>query len=177
MNLTDRQKEKLQEFYKSLREMSKSNFPRRGLQRSFEEMIYSVMGENAWTPTHITKNALCDYVSGKNLKIQRAHGAFEDRMDRYERTLKILEGELLPFEEWWSFFIYHDKTILMTRKEHGSGEKPSIQDLVKIPSSEGMFKTSGFSARIRKSVEVSWMRCMCEKFNLLSNSAAYINHD
>lgn len=177
MNLTEKQKENLHEFYETLREMSKSDFPRRGLQRSFEEMIYSVMGKNAWTPTHITKAALCDYVSGKNLKIQRAHGAFEDRMDRYERTLKILEGDSLSFDEWWSFFTYHDKTILMTRKEHGSGNKPSLESLVKIPNDEGMFETSGFSARIRKKVEVVWMRAMCEKFNLLSNSGEYINHD
>jgi len=158
--------ETLQEFYLTMRKMSKAGFPRRGIQRSFEEMIYSFMGKNAWKPTHITRDALKEYVTGINTKIQRAHGAYKDRMDRFDRTLCILEGEEMCFEDWWKFFTYHDKTVLMTRKEHGSGEKPTSVNLIKIPADRGLFESSGFTARIRKTVELSWMKEQIEKYSI-----------
>ena len=149
----------LHEFYKTMRSLLDRGIPKRGAQRSFEELVYSIIGKNAWRPTHITKQALKEYVEGTNKKIQRAHGVYRDRLGRFERTLEILEGKPMSYEEWWSFFLYHDRTILMTRAEHGSGELPSEDDLIETPhDSMGMFETSGFSARIRKRVEEVWMK-------------------
>ncbi len=34
----------------------------------------------------------------------------------------VLAGETKTFDEWWSFFTHHDKTILVTRREHNSGQ-------------------------------------------------------
>ena len=157
--MTQKDDNALHEFYKTMRVLLAHGIPKRGAQRSFEELVYSVLGKKAWRPTHITKQALKEYIEGTNKKIQRAHGTYRDRLGRFERTLKILEGDLMSYEEWWSFFLYHDKTVLMTRAEHGSGELPSEDDLIETPDdSMGMFETSGFSARIRKRVEEVWMK-------------------
>ena len=171
MRLDSQQKILLQDFYLAMRNLSKSGIPRRGLQRSFEEMVYSIMGKDAWLPSHITKNALVQYTSGNDTRLQRAHGSFSDRLDRYVRTLQIIEGEEQTFDEWWKFFIYHDKTILMTRKEHGSKKKFENIDVVSIPRDDNRyFENSGFSAKIRKSVEVLWMMSEVKKLdNLILN--------
>ncbi len=164
MNLTNDMKESLHTFYLGMRQLSQQGIPRRGIQRSFEELLYSVIGRDAWRPTHITKLALKEYVEDINRKIQRAHGAYEDRLDRFDRTLKILEGPELSFDKWWKFFLHHDKTVLMTRSEHGSGGKPAPEDLVELPPfEEGLFENSGFNARIRKTVELRWMKDQHEK--------------
>lgn len=158
----------LHEFYKSIRSVLKQGMPRRGAQRSFEELVYSVLGKEAWRPTHITRQALKEYVEGVNKKIQRAHGTHQDRLGRFERTLFILEGDEMSFDQWWNFFLYHDKTILMTRSEHGSGKIPSESDLIETPSFEkGMFENAGFSVRIRKGTEGVWMK---EQYSLSVNN-------
>lgn len=153
------QKKALHEAYKSFRSLLGSGFPRRGVQRSFEELVYSVIGKESWRPTHITQQALKEYVEETNKKIQRAHGTYRDRMDRFDRTLALLEGEEKEFNAWWEFFMYHDKTVLMTRKEHGSGKNPLESDLVPTPDlSLGYFENSGFNVKIRKKIEAVWMK-------------------
>ena len=159
MNLPDNTQRALQSFYVSIRELSSLGFPRRGLQKAFEELVYSFIKKDSWRPTHITKEALRSYVEGTDLRLQRAHGSFRDRMDRFERTMEIIEGDERTFSEWWSFFLYHDKTVLMTRREHGSGIKPSLSDLIPTPDvPTGMFENAGFKAKIRKKIELEWMK-------------------
>jgi len=155
------------DFYLNMRNLLAEGIPRRGVQRAFEELIYSVVGKDSWRPTHITKRALKEYVEKTNLKIQRAHGTYRDRLDRFDRTLQLLEGPEMEFSDWWKFFLYHDKTVLMTRAEHGSAKKPDEADLVTTPDFElGMFENSGFNARIRKKVELVWMKKMYEELRL-----------
>jgi hypothetical protein len=70
----------------------------------------------------------------------------------------LLEGDELPFESWWKFFNDHDKTVLITRQEHGSGKKFTEAELLVLPHwDHGMFENSGFSVRIRKKTEGKWL--------------------
>ena len=72
--------------------------------------------------------------------------------------MQLLEGEESNFDAWWEFFIKHDKTILITRKEHGTGKKFVEKELVKLPKwQKGMFENSGFSVRLRKKTEGVWL--------------------
>jgi len=138
--------------------MLKAGVPRRGVQKSFEELVYSVVGKDSWRPTHISKSAIREYVEGSSRNLQRAHGVVGDRLDRYTRTMQLLEGDELDFETWWEYFILHDKTVLITRKEHGSGIKFNEKDLIELPTwTEGLFENSGFSVRIRKKTEGVWL--------------------
>ena len=152
----------LQEHYHTMRKMLVAGFPRRGVQKSFEELVYSVMGKNSWRPTHITHAALASCAGG-NRDVQRAHGVFFGRLERMDRTMTILTGEVMPFDKWWSFFTWHDKTVLVTRKEHSSGIQFKKSDLIELPRwEEDMFYNSGFSVKIRKKTEGVWLK---ERYN------------
>ena len=154
----------LHKFYMACREMLQKGLPRRGVQRAFEELVYSVIGKDSWRPTHVSRLALEECIAGNKRAVQRAHGTLGDRKDRFVRTLEILEGPCLKFEEWWKFFLHHDKTILVTRQEHGSGKKFTESELIPTPEwSEGMFENSGFSVKIRKRVELVWMQDRLEE--------------
>ena len=148
----------LHSHYVNLRKMLEADVPKRGVQKSFEELVYSIVGKDSWRPTHVSPAAIKEYVEGSSRNIQRAHGVFEDRLDRYSRTMQLLEGEESNFDAWWEFFIKHDKTILITRKEHGTGKKFVEKELVKLPKwQKGMFENSGFSVRLRKKTEGVWL--------------------
>ncbi len=158
IELSSNVKKLLHKHYINLRHMLSEGVPRRGVQKSFEELVYSIVGKDSWRPTHISELAVREYVEGTTRNIQRAHGVLGERMDRFDRTMLLLEGEELPFEKWWSFFLSHDKTVLITRKEHGSGRKFTEDELITLPDwSEGMFENSGFSVRIRKKTEGVWL--------------------
>ena len=92
MNLTPDITNLLHEHYHTMRKMLKSGFPRRGVQKSFEELVYSVIGKDSWRPTHITRSALSECVTGSTRNIQRAHGILSDRMDRMDRLDTTLRG-------------------------------------------------------------------------------------
>lgn len=157
----------LHEFYLTCRKMLKSGIPRRGVQRGFEELVYSIVGKDAWRPTHVSIEALRACVHGDRRAVQRAHGVLKDRKDRFDRTLGLLEGPEQPFEVWWSDFLHHDKTVLITRTEHSSGKAFQKDELVPTPEwSEGMFENSGFNVRIRKRVELVWMREKLEEIEI-----------
>ena len=75
----------LHEHYRNLRKMLRAGVPKRGVKKSFEELVYSVIAKNSWRPTHISSAAIQAYVDGSPRSIQRAHGVLGDRLDRYER--------------------------------------------------------------------------------------------
>ena len=163
MKLTPEIKSLLHDHYLTMRRMLEAGFPRRGVQKSFEELVYSVMGKNSWRPTHITFAALesivkCHQGYRKVNNIQRAHGILPDRMDIMDRTINMLSSELMTFDEWWHYFTHHDKTILVTRREHSSGKLFKESSLIKLPRWEDdMFYNSGFSVKIRKKTEGVWL--------------------
>lgn len=149
----------LQEHYLNLRKMLAAGFPKRGVQKSFEELVYSVVGKDSWRPTHISELALDEYITGSSRNVQRAHGVVGNRLDRYERTMNLLEKyPAQEFEDWWEYFTNHDKTVLITRKEHSSGKKFLWDELIPLPSwNEGLFENSGFSVKMRKKSEGVWL--------------------
>jgi hypothetical protein len=135
------------------------------VQKSFEELVYSIVGKDSWRPTHVSPAAVKEYVEGSSRNIQRAHGVLGDRLDRYNRTMLLLMGEERDFDTWWRFFNQHDKTVLITRKEHGSGKKFTEDELIPLPVwNRGMFENSGFSVRLRKKTEGVWLN---EQYKLL----------
>ena len=155
----------LHDHYLNLRKMLAAGFPRRGVQKSFEELVYSVVGRDSWRPTHISKSAIHDYIQDAPRNIQRAHGVVGNRLDRYARTMNLLETfSEMNFQAWWEYFTKHDKTVLITRKEHGSGKKFSFDELIELPDwSLGMFENSGFSVRMRKKTEGVWIHDMYKR--------------
>jgi hypothetical protein len=159
MILPDKTKDLLQEYFLTMQRMLTAGFSRRGVQKSFEEMMYSIMGKDSWRPTHISESAITEYVIGSQRNIQRAHGVLPDRIDRIDRTMLILEGDFKTFDEWWNFFTYHDRTILITRKEHAANIKFEKSDLVRLPDwNEDMFRGGGFTVNLRKKTEGVWIR-------------------
>ena len=153
-----KQAQLLHQHYQNIREMHSAGFPRRGVQKSFEELVYSVLGKDSWRPTHISVEALKEYCEAGGKNIQRAHGVVPGRMDRIDRTMSLIEGAEKPFKVWWDFFTKHDKTILITRKEHSSGKTYDYSDLIELPVWEhGMFENSGFSVKLRKKTEGVWI--------------------
>ncbi len=98
-------------------------------------------------------------ISGNTRNIQRAHGVLDGRQDRYDRTLRLLEGPEQLFETWWPFFREHDATVMITRTEHSTGVRFRESEMIRLPVEDpDMFVTSGFSLRMRKGKEISWLR-------------------
>ena len=54
MVINDELKELLHGHYLNLRELLAKGVPRRGVQKSFEELVYSIVGKDSWRPTHIS---------------------------------------------------------------------------------------------------------------------------
>ena len=150
----------LHEHYVNLRKMLEAGFPKRGVQKSFEELVYSVVGKDSWRPTHISHEALNEYIEGSSRNVQRAHGVVGNRLDRYVRTMNLLETfPEMVFPAWWQYFTEHDKTVLITRKEHGSGKKFKYEELIPLPDwSDNLFENSGFSVKVRKKSEGVWLQ-------------------
>lgn len=158
MVFTDEQKKILQEFYRSCRLLVSSGVSSAYFtQRSFEDAIAGVRMEESWRPTHISRLAAVEVAEGRRLNVQRAHGVLFGRIERNERTLRLLTEPERPFDEWWEFFCEHDSTLLVTRKEH-SGKTP-LSPMIELPDPAlGMFLSRGFKVKLRQTVEVKWIR-------------------
>lgn len=169
INPTEIEKEKLQKFYLATRSLLQDGIiPAICVQRSFEEAVAGFQGKYTWHPTHISPTALVEAVHGSYKNLQRAHGVVGGRLDRYERTLRILQGDMLEFDVWWAFWQEHDSTVLITREEHSSNKKFVFEELVELPGrSYDMFTSSGFSFKFRKKNELVWLR---NKLQELSSS-------
>lgn len=170
--ITDEQKEVLQQFYLAMRKLVKSNtIPVMCAQRSFEETICGILGPNTWRATHISPTAMVEAIHGSPRNIQRAHGVLNDRMDRFDRTVKLLTEEEKSFDDWWSFYCYHDATVLITKEEHASNRRFTEADLVELPPREqGLFENSGFSFKMRKKSELAWIN---ETMNAMRRAASH----
>ena len=159
-NPTTVEKEKLQKFYLASRNLLQDSIvPEICVQRAFEEAIAGFLGEDNWRPTHISKAAVSEIVEGSYKNVQRAHGVVGDRLDRYDRTLEVLKGDMMEFDDWWAFWKEHDSTVLITKAEHSSNLKFSFDELIPLPDKGlGMFVNSGFSFKLRKKVELKWLK-------------------
>lgn len=134
---------------------------RTGIQKSFEELLYGYLGKDAWRSTHISPAAVVAIVEGWDSRgslVQRAHGILPGRMDRNIRTASLLEGPELSLDEWWSKFVAGDASILVTREEHIAEVEP--EGLIPVP--EGLFFSSGYSARMALKDEGVWLSAQYE---------------
>jgi len=158
-SLTSAQKRAMQDFYLACRELLRGGVvPPVCVQRAFESATCGLTGVNTWRPTHISAAAMVEITEGSISNVQRAHGVLADRMDRYDRTLAVLTDDERPFDSWWAFYCHHDATVLITKEEHASGRKFSESELWELPPPErGMFENSGFSFKMRKGKELSWI--------------------
>lgn len=75
-----------------------------------------------------------------------------------DRAVKLLTSDVQDFDAWWRFYLQHDATVLITRKEHSSGAEFELQTLIEVPS--GLFPSSGFAYKVRKKVEVAWLKTL-----------------
>ncbi|NBW09557.1 MAG: hypothetical protein EBR82_16185 [Caulobacteraceae bacterium] len=159
ITLSLEQKQKLHQFYLASRALAVDNqsiiCP---IQRGFEEVMIGVLDSYSWRPTHISPMAAREVMEGNKSNIQRAHGIM-GRLDRYERTIKILTGPEQKFEDWWQFYLEHDATVLLTKKEHHSGKAFQLSELIELPSYPDLiFPSAGFSFKVRKKVEIAWLK-------------------
>ena len=83
-------------------------------------------------------------------------------MDRFDRTIEILEGDVRTFSEWWDFYTKNDLTVLITKDEHSSNKKFVESDLIVVPTERELFLNSGFSFKVRKRVEIAWISLALE---------------
>ena len=159
-NPTQFEKESFQQFYLACRRLLSQNVVLKiAVQKALEEAIHGFTRQNSWRPTHISHAAAIDAINGNSKNIQRAHGILEDRLDRHDRTIQILEGFEQPFEDWWKFYMQHDSTIMITKEEHGSGKIFKVEDLIELPpSDQDLFTSAGFGFKMRKKFEIAWLR-------------------
>lgn len=152
-------KEKLHGFYLTSRALVESDIvPVMSAQRSFEEVMNGFIGEDTWCPTHVSWSAAEEILFGDYKNVQRAHG-IGGRLDRYDRTIQLLTGPLRSFDEWWAFYVEHDATVLVTKKEHSTGVSFNLDEIISLPPRpHGMFVSAGFSYKVRKKVEIVWLR-------------------
>lgn len=155
---TQIEKVNLQNFYLSARSLLSSGIVTTwGMQRSFEEMMCGYLGGLTWQPTHTSREAVKAIAENRKRDLQRAHGIIEGKFDRYTRTMQLLQGEELSFDGWYRFYLEHDASVLLTREEHNTKKKFTIEELVELPpKSEGYFSMSGFTFSMRKKVEIAW---------------------
>jgi len=153
------EKENLQRLYLACRGLLQAKIAKDiRIQKSLEETMYGFLGEDSWRPTHITRTAIIEILNGSYRNVQRAHGILNDRLDRYTRTMTILNGDEKSFDEWYDFYVKNDATILITRKEHAYNVKFIEEELIKIPQELDLFGSVGFSFRFRKGNELAWVK-------------------
>lgn len=158
-NPTETEKEKLHTFYLASRALLESGVvPPMAVQRGFDETMVGFLDVDTWRPTHMSWEAAEEILHGDSRNVQRAHGLC-GRLNRYDRTLSVLTGPEQPFDEWWRFYAEHDTTVLITKKEHSTGKKFDFSDLIELPEHPNrMFLRAGFSFKVRKRVELVWLR-------------------
>jgi hypothetical protein len=171
-NPTPFEKDLLQNFYVSSRALLAGGVvPAWGVQRSFEEAMSGYMGDEVWRPSHISRSAAHEIMCGSYKNVQRAHGVVGNRLDRYQRTVSILTGEEKAFDSWWSFWKEHDSTVLITRSEHGSNRRFTFEELIEIPREPHVFFVrAGFSFKVRKKVEIAWLKTVLNASTHLTSS-------
>lgn len=159
-SLTTQEKLSIQAFYDVCRLLLNEGVTTKiAAQKSFEECIHGFTKEHAWRPTHISRAAAVALVEGDTRLVQRAHGALVGRLDRAERTMKVLTGPREEIDVWWPKYRENDQTILLTKVEHNSKKMFTESELIVLPHiSRGMFVASGFSFKCRKGIEVEWLR-------------------
>jgi hypothetical protein len=161
--VTESHQKILHDFYIAARQLLQSGLvPQMCVQRSFEEAISGFLGSKNWRPSHISPAAAREILKGCKNNVQRAHGVLGDRMDRFDRTIEILEGDVRTFSEWWDFYTKNDLTVLITKDEHSSNKKFVESDLIVVPTERELFLNSGFSFKVRKRVEIAWISLALE---------------
>ena len=158
MTLNEKLKQALHNHYLTMREFYDIGIKFSSIQRSFENLL-NLDSKNSWRPTHISLNAAKEIISGNTRNIQRAHGIVPDRLDRINRAKVLFSGPIQKFDEWYKFYCYHDKTILITKLEHNENIKFDYENLIKLPDwNRNMFQCGSFSVNIRKKTEIKWLK-------------------
>ena len=163
MEINEELKTIIQSHYMNMRSAIAAGMNCHLVQKSFEELIGAVTKKNSWRSTHISRDAYTalrdqtvHYVTTAK-RIRRAHGYVTGRLDRYDRTMMILKGPIAPFDEWYEFFLEHDKTVLILKEEHQPSASFDLNDMIPLPPwSEGLFEHGSKSVKIRKRKEVAW---------------------
>ena len=132
------------------------DLPRSSIQMSFENLLYGVLGPDAWRSSHVSEGAVAAMVEdwdGRAKLINRAHGVLPGSVDRSVRTTAILSGGEEELEVWWPKFVQGDTTVIVTRAEHN--RRVPLSPLVAVPS--GLFCNAGKSAACSLFREGVWL--------------------
>lgn len=139
----------------------------------FDTTLSDMAGAAAWRSTHISPAAIRHLAAippsqGSSLGVQRCHGVLEGTVDRHEMARRILLSTPLdtPIESWLVDYIRNDRTVLLTKAEHGMLTRRSPEEirrilgdigpLVEIPQDDrGLFTNGGKSFKFRR-VEREW---------------------
>lgn len=136
----------IQENYLNMRALwAHPDLPRSSIQMSFENLLYGVLGPDAWRSSHVSEGACVAMVEdwdGRAKLINRAHGVLPGSVDRSVRTAAILSGPEEELDVWWPKFVQGDTTVIVTRPEHN--RRVPLSPLVPVP--QGLFCNAGKSA-------------------------------
>jgi len=140
----------------------------------FDTTLSDMAGTAAWRSTHISPAAIRRLATvptgqGSALGVQRCHGVLEGTVDRHEMARRILLSTPLdtPIESWLVDYIRNDRTVLLTKAEHGMLTRRTPEEirrilreigtLIEIPQdSRALFTNSGKSFKFRR-VERLWV--------------------
>jgi hypothetical protein len=140
----------------------------------FDTTLSDMAGVAAWRSSHISPAAIRRLATvptgqGSALGVQRCHGVLVGTVDRYEMASRILLDTPLdtPIESWLVDYIRNDRTVLLTKAEHGMLTRRTPEEirrilreigtLIKIPQdSRALFTNSGKSFKFRR-VERLWV--------------------
>ena len=138
MKLSKEIKSIIQAHYFNMRNALRAGMNGHLVQKSFEELLGGVTKENSWRSTHISMAAAKE-LSDQSIhyavtakRIRRAHGYVPGRLDRHSRTMQILSGPRKTFDEWYPFFLEHDKTVLILKEEHQPNATSRLEDMKEI---------------------------------------------
>lgn len=128
------------EYYQDFLAIRNMNSPLSKKIRMLTELLGGY--EDCWRVIGITEQAveifsLHDYRKISRMGINRAH-----IIDRNKSYTLMLTGPLLDAENWWEYYLEHDKTILATSSENLSKKLSKVYD---IDPALGLFKTKGFA--------------------------------
>jgi hypothetical protein len=140
----------------------------------FDTTLSDMAGVASWRSSHISPAAIRRLATvptgqGSALGVQRCHGVLEGTVDRHEMARRILLSTPLdtPIESWLVDYIRNDRTVLLTKAEHGMLTRRTPEEirrilreigtLIEIPQdSRALFTNSGKSFKFRR-VERLWV--------------------
>ena len=117
----------------------------------------------SWRVVGITEDAI--RVIARNGFRKPKHALARDHTQPRAITYtKVFCSGLMPFEEWWNWIWTHDKTILMTNKEHNS---KNVSKVYPVDPGVGLFRSTGLVGwRHTIAIEGEFVRQLTNQYSI-----------